>query len=116
MQTDVSADADESKPDQKDDDLDKANDGTAVPAEEIGLGTDSKDEQPDERDDDAHPQSRGDGVIGARAGLNRGGSWKRLIGGHLLSEIFLREISFEAGEPVTAQDVLDIFFGIAARL
>ena len=80
VQTDVSAQADEGKPDQKDNDLNKADDGTAVPAEEIGFGTDSEDEQPDERNDDAHPQTGRDGVIRAWAGWDGCGGWEGLVG------------------------------------
>ena len=57
VQSHIAADADPRQPDQKDDDLNEADHGAAVPAEKIGLGANRKDEQPDERENQTQPNA-----------------------------------------------------------
>ena len=66
--------------DQEDDDLHEADDGTAVPAEEVRFGADCEDEKSDESDGEAQANARGEGVIHAGGGGNGGGGWERLVG------------------------------------
>jgi hypothetical protein len=78
----VTAEANKSQPNEKYDDLHKTDNGTAVPAEEIGFGSHGENEKPNKGNTNTDSCPWCDRVVRARGGFNRGGCGEGLVIGH----------------------------------